>query len=476
MKRTLKPFVFLLLLASGYVDCYAQARRISSPAPTATSKETRNGSALFDDASGYTARKFQEFAAKKLPFDPVIAEQTIKEQKELAARYAAELHSRSNLSVDDLYFLGLLYNLSANEDRTIESFERFLQSNKGLGGERPQYARYVIVQRFAQRRQFEEAERELAEYNRLEPKKTTERVNMLNALAAAYRKEKQLDRAVAHAQESYNAAKTMQTNAANPAAYERVLYSSSTALVDIYLEMKKPEAIATALLEEVRKLAVEAPSPRLYVDATSKLADVLLEAKQKPAALKTLETAILSNAINFKNERDQRYIRPALDRKLSQMRLQGEIAPELTIVKWIEQAPVKVSQLQGRVVLIDFWATWCAPCLAAFPRLREWHEKYKDRGLVILGVTKYYGRGEGRAMTVNEELNYLERFKKQYSIPYGVAVTDTDNNHRIYGVYAIPTAVLIDRQGVIRFLTTGTGGGNENEMEAAIEKLIQEKP
>jgi thiol-disulfide isomerase/thioredoxin len=125
-------------------------------------------------------------------------------------------------------------------------------------------------------------------------------------------------------------------------------------------------------------------------------------------------------------------------------------------------------------VLLDFWATWCGPCLASFPHLREWSEKYKTRGLIVLGITKYYGNGDGKELTPPEENSFLERFKKEHNLTYGVAVADTDNNLRSYGVQAIPTAVLIDRQGVIRLVTTGTGGGNETMIEATIEKLLDE--
>ncbi|MDQ3820044.1 MAG: TlpA family protein disulfide reductase, partial [Acidobacteriota bacterium] len=140
----------------------------------------------------------------------------------------------------------------------------------------------------------------------------------------------------------------------------------------------------------------------------------------------------------------------------------------------IEQSPLKLSDLRGHVVLLDFWATWCGPCRLAFPHLREWNEKYKDKGLVILGITKYYGHAEGKELSQPEELGYLERFKKENNLTYGIAVANGDDNHRNYNVMAIPTAVLIDRHGVIRLLTTGSGGGNEVEISAAIEKLLNE--
>jgi thiol-disulfide isomerase/thioredoxin len=456
MKRLLTFILLTCALPLLSVDSFAQAGRVTTPPPTATAKDERSGSALYDEASGYAGRKFQEYAGRKLPFDPKLAEQALKEQKELAARFAAELEARKNLSLDDLYFMGLLYHTSANEERTIETFKRFLESNKTAAGERPQFARYVLVLRLTQSKRLEEAESQLADYLRFAPLKITERVQMENALAASYRKNKQFDRAVSHAEEAYKAAKSLQASAQNTPAFERLLYTSSNALADIYIEMKKP-------------------SPHLYVDATEKLADVLIDGKHKADAVKMLGDARTYVQANIKDARDQSYMQRALQRKQSQLRLQGEIAPEITVARWIEQAPLKISGLRGHVVLLDFWATWCGPCLAAFPHLREWHEKYKDRGLVILGITTYYGRGEGHEMTPAEEFNYLERFKKQYNIPYGVGVTDTDDNHRTYGISAIPTAVLIDRQGIIRLLTTGSGGGNETTIEAAIEKLLEEQ-
>ena len=476
MKNFVTSILIVCAVAVFSTEAPAQARRVPPSAQTTSVSaptDSRSGSELYDEASGYAARKFQEFASKKLPYDPRVAEQTFKEQKELAARYAEQLRARQNLAGEDLYYAGLLYNLSGNEERAIETLKRYVEDK--ATPDHAQTARYIVSLRASQMNRLEEAESALADYMRSEPRKTSERVAMETELTKAYRKNKQLERAVAHAEEAFKAAKTFQPNAQNPLS-DKLLYNSSIALVDLYQEMKKPDTALVAVLEEVRKLALDAPSPRLYVDATEKLADVFIDDHRKPEAVKTVEDALAYVQTNIKNERDQRGMLAALERKQRYLRLQGEIAPEITVAKWIEQAPLKISDLKGRVVLLDFWATWCGPCLAAFPHLREWNEKYKDRGLVILGITKYYGgRGSGRELSETEELTFLERFKKQYNLTYGVAVASNDDNHRSYGVSAIPTAVLIDRKGVIRMMTTGSGGDNEVEITAAIERLIEEK-
>ena len=472
MKRFSTPLLLIFIIALLSIQGFAQARHATSPPPTNVPVDTRTASELYSEAAGYVARKFQEFANKKLNYDPKLADQTFKEQKSLAAKNALLLSARAGLKGDDFYYLGLLYSLSGNEDRTIDALKKFLETEKTVG-DHAQFARYVLVQRLAGKNLLEEAESRLADYLRFEPQKVNERVVMEGALSAAYRKNKQLDRALAHAEESFKSAKTLQLNPPN-ANSEHLLYTSSLALVDIYEDLKKPADASIAVLEEVRKLAQVAPSPRLYVDSTRRLADVLVDAKHKPDALKLIEDAIAYVQANVKDARDLAYFLQLLQRKQRFLRLQGETAPEIAIAKWIEQSPVKLSDLRGHVVLLDFWATWCGPCQMAFPHLREWNEKYKDKGLIILGITKYYGHAEGKELTPPEELSYLERFKKEFNLTYGIAVANSDDNHRNYSVLAIPTAVLIDRQGIIRLVTTGSGGGNEVEISAAIEKLLNE--
>ena len=90
---------------------------------------------------------------------------------------------------------------------------------------------------------------------------------------------------------------------------------------------------------------------------------------------------------------------------------------EIIVKDWIDQQPTKLADLRGEVVLIDFWAPWCGPCRATFPRLRQWQEKYKAKGLVILGITDFEGQAEGKTLTPAQELDYLRDFKKKFSLP-----------------------------------------------------------
>jgi thiol-disulfide isomerase/thioredoxin len=97
-------------------------------------------------------------------------------------------------------------------------------------------------------------------------------------------------------------------------------------------------------------------------------------------------------------------------------------------------APVTLASLRGRVVLLDFWATWCGPCVASIPHLIELHQKYADQGLVIVGHT------DGSSMDV-------EGFIAKKSIPYLISIGGDIGD--AYGVTGIPHVVVIDPDGRI---------------------------
>jgi thiol-disulfide isomerase/thioredoxin len=154
----------------------------------------------------------------------------------------------------------------------------------------------------------------------------------------------------------------------------------------------------------------------------------------------------------------------------------GPCAPDLAISEWLGAPPASLASYRGKVVLLDFWATWCGPCIASFPRLRDLQARYGSQGFVILGITNFEGKKNNKPVSRREELKFLSAFKEKHDLRYPVAISDaTDAGWSKYGINAIPTTFLIDRRGIIRHIGVGSGKEEAARLEEMIKKVVAEK-
>jgi thiol-disulfide isomerase/thioredoxin len=165
-----------------------------------------------------------------------------------------------------------------------------------------------------------------------------------------------------------------------------------------------------------------------------------------------------------------------LKKREKHYKILGETAIELeNIERWFPGEAQTLAQMRGKVIFLDFWATWCGPCISAFPALIEMHKTFQSQGLVILGVTRWYYEVEGMRADETAEFDFLQRFRRSYALPYDFVVAKGQANQINYGATGIPTAVLIDRKGIIRYVETGAGTNRELQIQYEIEKLLAEK-
>jgi thiol-disulfide isomerase/thioredoxin len=135
----------------------------------------------------------------------------------------------------------------------------------------------------------------------------------------------------------------------------------------------------------------------------------------------------------------------------------GNTAPELSGGgAWVNSEPLRIRNLEGQVILIDFWTFSCRNCINTFPYLKGWHEKYAALGLVVIGVHSPEFRFE-------KDIENLKTAIAEHGIRYPVV---QDNDFAIWNAYENrywPHKYLIDKRGVIRYHHIGEGAYNETE-------------
>lgn len=122
--------------------------------------------------------------------------------------------------------------------------------------------------------------------------------------------------------------------------------------------------------------------------------------------------------------------------------------------------PVATDQFKGKILVLDFWATWCVPCLAEVPKFNHLQEKYKDRGVQVIGITLASG-----------DAKEVKPFVTQNKMKYSIFIGDDDQVYDL-NVVAFPTTYVVTRDMKVFRRYIGTSPGKAAGIEADIQKLL----
>ncbi|MEO6079383.1 MAG: TlpA disulfide reductase family protein [Steroidobacteraceae bacterium] len=124
--------------------------------------------------------------------------------------------------------------------------------------------------------------------------------------------------------------------------------------------------------------------------------------------------------------------------------------------------PVSLDQYKGQVVMINFWASWCGPCRAEMPILEKLHAKYKPMGFTMIGVN------------VEPDSSLASNWLKATPVTFPILFDTRSEVSKLYAVAGMPSTVIIDRKGNMRWLHRGYKDGDENEYLNQIRALVRE--
>ncbi len=136
-------------------------------------------------------------------------------------------------------------------------------------------------------------------------------------------------------------------------------------------------------------------------------------------------------------------------------------APNFTL-KSLNGKNLKLSEMAGNVILVNFWASWCGPCLQEMPLLNNIHKKYEPLGFTVLGVN------------VEENSDNARAFLADRGVDFPVLLDNKNLVSKLYDVVVMPTTVLVDRDGNMRFLHQGYKSGDEAQYRKMVKKLLRE--
>ena len=139
----------------------------------------------------------------------------------------------------------------------------------------------------------------------------------------------------------------------------------------------------------------------------------------------------------------------------------GGLAPDFTL-RTLDGPNLRLQEQRGRVVLVNFWASWCGPCRQEMPQLSKLYEKYRTSGFVLLGVN------------VDDDTRNAVDLAAKLGLKFPVSFDSDKKVSRLYDLSAMPSTVLIDRDGRVRYVHRGYKDGYEDTYDQQIRRLLKE--
>lgn len=140
----------------------------------------------------------------------------------------------------------------------------------------------------------------------------------------------------------------------------------------------------------------------------------------------------------------------------------GEVRPSCILTSLEGEHVYNLQELKGKVIYVDFWASWCPPCVRSFPFLNQLEHDLKDQGLQVIGIN------------LDEKLMDAKKFLDKYPAGFTIALDPDKQCARDFGVIAMPTSYIIDQEGIIRHVHQGFRSGDKQELRGVLEHLLTE--
>lgn len=428
---------------------------------------------LYDEANNFQRAKMTEFVRDKVPFSESLQDRLRLEQKLLAAKNAAIAAGFNDLKTDEIYYLGLLYWIAESYERTAEHLVRFA-TQENADEEKAQTARSVAIVSYAKLGRLDEAESLQKTLLGAKNVKDAEKLRTSAELAKAYSRSGEFAKMSPHAEMAFATAVSMINGQASRSRGLDEIVDAGMLVFESYRERGMRDR-ADAALVELRAAAKTTQSTSIYYFAVDQLIKYMIDTGRKPAAMELYTRAMADVLRDLSNKQQQTEVQTRLRRREKHYKMLGEPAPELPVAEeWFPGERKTLANLKGKVVLLDFWATWCGPCFDAFPLLSDWQRVYADKGFAVLGVTRYYGNIAGEPALPVDELAHLKDFAVSEKLHYDILVMNGQAAQLMYNATGLPTVALIDRKGIVRYIETGSSPSRLAELERMVAKLVAE--